>query len=197
MVILTFLFRTVDPPVTTLMILRAAEGYHVRPVRTIPYRLIPQYVKTSVVFLEDHDFWHHHGIAPGALKEAWQADLEAGKLERGGSTITQQLARTLFLYPHRTFLRKILEAGTSLILESILDKRRILELYLNEIEWGPGVFGIEAGARYQFGTGVRKLSDDQQARLLAIITNPLVFSVKNFAHNRGMAARYWALIEGP
>src|SRR6185369_5627276 len=115
--------------------------------------------------------------------------------ERGGSTITQQLARNLFLWPDRMYLRKLLEAGTALILETFLTKERILQLYLNHIEWGPGIFGLEAGARYQFGTGVRNLDVEQISRLEAIITNPVKYSVKTYDHNRGMTARYDALME--
>jgi monofunctional biosynthetic peptidoglycan transglycosylase len=126
----------------------------------------------------------------GAVREAWQANEKAGRVERGGSTITQQLARNLFLFPDRMYLRKALEAGTAVILETVLPKQRILELYLNHIEWGPGIFGIEAGSRYQFGTGVRNLDLDQIARLEAIVTNPVAYSVRNLSRNRGMLARY-------
>jgi len=82
-----------------------------------------------------------------------------------------------------------------LILELLLTKQRILELYLNHIEWGPGVFGIDAGARYQFGTGVRNLDTEQIARLEVIITNPVAYTVKSFSRNRGMEARYEALAD--
>lgn len=193
--ILTLVYIKVDPPVSTLMVLRSLQGVKVSPSRPLPLARIPSYAKRGIVYLEDHAFWTHHGLVWGAIREAWEANLEAGKLERGGSTITQQLARTLFLFPDRMYLRKALEAGTAVLMELILSKDRILELYLNNIEWGPGIFGIEAGARYQFGTGVRNLTTEQMARLEAIITNPVVFSVKTYEHNRGMAARYRALMD--
>lgn len=193
-VVLTLVYAHVDPPVTALMVLRSLQGTPVHPARPLALEKIPSYAKRGVVYLEDHNFWTHNGIVPGAIREAYEANQRVGKVAYGGSTITQQLARNLFLFPERMYLRKALEAGTALILEAFLSKERILELYLNHIEWGPGVFGIEAGARYQFGTGVRNLTKDQLARLEAIITNPLIFTVKTFAKNRGMAARYQALI---
>lgn len=188
--LVTILLIWIDPPVTGLMILRSWEGVKVQPSRPLPFTKIPSFARRGIIYLEDHEFWTHSGIVWGAVREAWEANEKAGRVERGGSTITQQLARNLFLFPDRMYLRKALEAGTAFILEAVLSKQRILELYLNHIEWGPGVFGIEAGARYQFGTGVRNLDVDQIARLEAIITNPLMFSVKTLSHNRGMEARY-------
>ncbi len=192
-IVLTLVYRWVDPPVTALMLLRKFEGVKVAPAHPLPYEKIPNFAKKAVVYLEDHEFWTHHGVIFGAIREAWEANQRAGKVERGGSTITQQLARNLFLIPERLYLRKALEAATALILELLLTKQRILELYLNHIEWGPGVFGIEAGARYQFGTGVRNLDVDQLSRLEVIITNPITYNVKTFSRNRGMEARYEAL----
>lgn len=188
--LLSVLLIWIDPPVTGLMILRSWEGVKVQPARPLPYARIPSFARRGIIYLEDHAFWTHSGIVWGAVREAWEANEKAGRVERGGSTITQQLARNLFLFPDRMYSRKALEAGTALILETVLSKQRILELYLNHIEWGPGVFGIEAGARYQFGTGVRNLDADQIARLEAIITNPVAFSVKTLWRNRGMEARY-------
>ncbi len=192
--LVTVLLTWVDPPVTGLMILRSWEGVSVQPARPLPYARIPSLARRGIVYLEDHAFWTHYGIVWGAVREAWEANERAGRVERGGSTITQQLARNLFLFPDKMYLRKALEAGTALILETVLSKQRILELYLNHIEWGPGVFGIEAGARYQFGTGVRNLDAEQIARLEAIITNPVAFSVRTLSHNRGMEARYEDLV---
>ncbi len=194
-VVLTLIYRQIDPPVTALMVLRRLEGVQVTPARPLAYERIPSFAKKGIVFLEDHEFWTHHGLVWGAIREAWEANQKAKRVERGGSTITQQLARNLFLFPERLYLRKVLEAGTALVLETLLTKQRILELYLNHIEWGPGVFGIEAGARYNFGTGVRNLTADQIARLEAIITNPVKYNVTNFYRHRGMVARYESLVE--
>lgn len=192
--ILILVYSKVDPPVSTLMVWRSLQGVKVAPSQPLTLARIPSFAKKGVVYLEDHAFWTHHGIVLGAIREAWEANQKSGKLERGGSTITQQLARTLFLFPERMYLRKALEACTAVLMEAFLSKERILELYLNSIEWGPGVFGIEAGSRYHFGIGIRKLNDEQIARLEAIITNPIAFDVKTLWKNRGMAARYAALV---
>lgn len=193
--VLTVLYIQMDPPVSSLMVLRSVQGVKVQPSRPLPLSQIPPFARKAIVYLEDHAFWEHRGIVWGAIREAWEANQEAGRPERGGSTITQQLARTLFLFPERMYLRKALEAGTALILEAILTKERIMELYFNNIEWGPGIFGIEAGARYHFGVGVRELNREKLSRLEAIITNPVAFDVKTFTQNRGMKARYRALME--
>lgn len=193
-IVLTLVYIKVDPPVSTLMVVRALGGTKITPPQPVAYNKIPGFAKRGIVFLEDHDFWTHHGLVLEAIEDAYRANQKAGRVTHGGSTITQQLARTLFLFPNRMYLRKGLEAGTALILETFLSKERILELYLNNIEWGPGVFGIEAGARYHFGTGVRNLTKEQLARLEAIVTNPIVFSVKTYYKNPGMAARYEALL---
>lgn len=193
-VVLTLVYTKVDPPVSTLMVVRALGGTKITPPKPLPYAKIPGFAKRGIVFLEDHEFWTHHGVVLEAIQDAYAANQRAGRVTHGGSTITQQLARTLFLFPERMYVRKALEAGTALILETLLPKERILELYLNNIEWGPGVFGIEAGAQYHFGTGVRNLTKEQLARLEAIVTNPLAFSVKTYYKNGGMAARYEALM---
>ncbi len=192
--VLTLIYIKVDPPLSTLMVWRAAQGVKITPPRPLPLVKIPSFAKKGIVYLEDHNFWTHHGIVLGAIREAWEANQRTGTTAYGGSTITQQLARTLFLFPEKLYTRKALEAGTALILELLLSKERILELYLNNIEWGPGVFGIEAGARHHFGTGVRNLTKEQIARLEAIVTNPVSFNVKTYVRNRGMTARYEALM---
>lgn len=187
-------FNFYNPPANTLMVLRSFQKTRIKPETFIPYKQIPLYSRQGILYLEDHNFWTHKGIVLGAIREAYEANQRAGYTAYGGSTITQQLARTFFLIPNKNYVRKYLEAGTALIMEQCLSKERILELYLNNIEWGPGVFGIEAGAKYHFGVSVRKLTEEQQARLLAIITNPLKYNVKTFYKNRGMEARYEALM---
>ncbi|MEI8095384.1 MAG: monofunctional biosynthetic peptidoglycan transglycosylase [Spirochaetales bacterium] len=187
-------FVWVNPGVSTLMVRRATQGTEIRTPRFVPLAQLPSYARTGILYLEDHNFYTHWGIVWGAIQEAWAANQRLGYEAYGGSTITQQLARTLFLTPDKNWIRKGSEAVIALMLEAVLSKDRILELYLNSIEWGPGVFGIEAAARYHYGTGVRNLDKEQLARLLAIVTSPVRFSVKTFAKNPGMVARYRALI---
>jgi len=190
-------FVWVDPPASSLMLYRTLQGRHVVAPRPLALKLIPGYARSGIIYLEDHNFRTHFGIVWGAIVEAWDANQRLGYEAYGGSTITQQLARTLFLIPEKNWVRKGAEAMIAVLLEVVLSKDRILELYLNNIEWGPGVFGIEAGSRYQFGTGVRNLSKEQLARLLAIITSPVKYSVKTYSRNPGMSARYKALMGKP
>lgn len=192
--VLTLVYAVAEPPVSTLMVWRALQGTAVKPTQPLTYTKIPSFAKRGVIYLEDHLFWTHNGLVWEAIQKAYETNQKVGKVAYGGSTITQQLARTLFLFPERMYLRKGLEAGTALILETVLSKERILELYLNNIEWGPGIFGIEAAARYHYGTGARNLNKEQLSRLLAIVTNPVAFNVKTYYKNRGMAARYEALV---
>lgn len=193
--LLCLLYTFINPPLTTLMIQRATQGTAIKQPRFIPLSKIPKYVQNSMLYLEDHSFWEHHGIMPGAIREAFETNQRLGYPLYGGSTVTQQLARSLFLTPDKSYIRKYLEAGTALIMEAVLGKKRILELYLNYIEWGPGVFGVETGARYHYGSSVRDLEKEQFFRMAAIITNPLRFNVKTLYNSRGMTARYEALVE--
>lgn len=191
----SFISRWVTPPVSTLMVYRSLQKTAVKPAVPLPLKQIPLFSRQGILFLEDHNFWTHHGLVFGAIREAYEANQRVGYPAYGGSTVTQQLSRTLFLVPNKNYTRKYLEAGTALIMEVCLPKDRILELYLNSIEWGPGTFGIEAGSKYHYGAGVRQLGDEQQSRLLAIITNPLRYNVKTYYKNRGMEARYQALLD--
>jgi monofunctional biosynthetic peptidoglycan transglycosylase len=187
-------FVWVNPPVNSLMALRALDGAKITAPRFVPLNQIPKFVRTGILYLEDHNFYTHHGIVLGAIRDAWEANQRLGYEAYGGSTITQQLARTLFLSTSKNWLRKGAEAGITLLMEAVLSKDRILELYLNNIEWGPGVFGIEAAARHHFGTGVRNLDPEQMSRLLAIVTSPVKYTVKTYSKNPGMVARYQALM---
>jgi monofunctional biosynthetic peptidoglycan transglycosylase len=135
-------------------------------------------VVRAVVASEDAKFCDHRGIDWGSLNEAI-ADAQDGEVSGGGSTITQQLAKNLFLWPGRSFIRKGLEVPLALWIDFMLPKRRIMELYLNVAEWGPsGQFGIEAGARHAFGKPAAQLSAAEAARLAAILPNPVTRSAR-------------------
>ena len=138
----------------------------------IPADQIPRVMKMAVVAAEDDRFYQHHGFDWEAMKKAQAKNEKAGKIRRGGSTITQQLAKNLYLSPSRSYWRKGREAFITVLMERLLPKDRILELYLNLIEFGPGVFGVEEAARYHFRLSARQLSLDQAARLAAIIPSP-------------------------
>ncbi len=138
----------------------------------VPYEHISRHLKRALVAAEDARFVDHQGFDWDGIQNAWHKNLRQGRIVAGGSTISQQLAKNLFLSEARTPWRKAHEALLTLMLESVLDKRRILEIYLNVIEWGQGLFGAEAAARYYYGVSVAQLSAPQAARLAAMVTNP-------------------------
>jgi monofunctional biosynthetic peptidoglycan transglycosylase len=140
--------------------------------RWVPYENISVHLKRAVVAAEDAKFVEHEGFDWEALQKAYEKNLKKGKVVAGGSTISQQLAKNLFLSSRRTPWRKAQEAVITLMLEAVMSKRRILEIYLNVIEWGEGVFGAEAAARHYFGQSAQALGPVQAARLAAMVPNP-------------------------
>jgi len=138
----------------------------------VPYARISGHLKRAVVAAEDAKFLDHEGFDWEAIQKAMQKNEERGKVVAGASTITQQLAKNLFLSGSRSWLRKGQEAAITWMMERTLSKRRILELYLNVAEWGEGIFGAEAAARHHFGVPAAALSPDQAAWLAAILPSP-------------------------
>jgi monofunctional biosynthetic peptidoglycan transglycosylase len=138
----------------------------------VPYARIAMPLKRAMIAAEDAKFVDHEGFDWDGIAEALEKNQRKGRVVAGGSTITQQLAKNLFLSPARSWLRKAEEAVITLMLEALLDKRRIFELYLNVIEWGNGVFGAEAAARRYFGESASQLANEQAARLAAMAPNP-------------------------
>jgi monofunctional biosynthetic peptidoglycan transglycosylase len=138
----------------------------------VPYERISSHVKRAVVAAEDAKFVDHEGFDWDGIQKALEKNERRGRIVAGGSTITQQLAKNLFLTPQRSWLRKGQEVVITLMLEALLDKRRILEIYLNVIELGNGVFGVEAASRRYFGVAASQLSAEQAARLAAMAPNP-------------------------
>lgn len=140
--------------------------------RWVPYAKISANLKRAVIAAEDYKFLDHEGFDWEGIQDAMERNLRRGRIVAGGSTISQQLAKNLFLSSRKTPWRKAEEAVITLMLEAVMSKRRILEIYLNVIEWGNGVFGAAAAARYYYRTPVGALSPDQAARLAAMIPNP-------------------------
>jgi monofunctional biosynthetic peptidoglycan transglycosylase len=138
----------------------------------VPYSRIASSLKRAMIAAEDARFVDHEGFDWEGIQRALEKNERRGRIVAGGSTISQQLAKNLFLSPERSYWRKAEEAVITLMLEAILDKRRIFELYLNVIEWGNGVFGADAAARRYFGVGAASLSAEQAARLAAMAPNP-------------------------
>jgi monofunctional biosynthetic peptidoglycan transglycosylase len=172
---------TTNPKSTAFMELRAqeaaAQGKRVRRVQVwIPYTRISQNLKRAVLVAEDDAFWEHEGIDVEQIRRSIEIDLAKGAAIRGASTITQQLAKNLYLSPSRNPLRKLRELIITRRLEAALPKARILELYLNLIEWGDGIWGAEAAARTYFQTSAASLSREQAALLAGAIINPRVLN---------------------
>jgi monofunctional biosynthetic peptidoglycan transglycosylase len=138
----------------------------------VPYERISPHLKRAIVAAEDAKFAEHEGFDWEAIEKALEKNRQKGKVVRGGSTISQQLAKNLFLSGNRTAWRKGQEAIITVMIEQVMDKRRILEVYLNVIEWGDGVFGAEAAARHYFGAGAASLGPESAARLAAMVPNP-------------------------
>jgi monofunctional glycosyltransferase len=144
---------------------------HVRH-RWVPYESISIHLKRAVITSEDARFAEHEGVDWDAIEKAYKENLKRGRPARGGSTITQQLAKNLFLSPDRSYVRKGQELAITYMIEALWDKRRILEVYLNVVEWGEGVFGAEAAARHYYGVPAARLGAEQAARLAAYLPNP-------------------------
>lgn len=138
----------------------------------VPLSSISPILREYVVALEDAQFYSHNGIDTGALFDAFKHDLKVGKFARGGSTITQQLVKNLYLTKEKTISRKVQEVSLSLDLEKNLSKKEILELYLNTIEWGPGVYGAEAASRLYFEKHANEISEFEAWMLALMIPNP-------------------------
>ena len=170
-------YRVIDP-VSTPMLWRWATGQRVQRM-VVPLDRIAPVLPLTVILAEDAGFCRNRGIDLGAIREALQQSDDDLADSRGASTITQQVAKNLFLWPGRSVVRKVLELPLALWLNLVLPKRRVIEIYLNIAEWGPnGEFGAEAGARWAFGIPARDLSPVQAAELTAILPNPIERSAR-------------------
>jgi len=171
------MMKWVDPPTTGVQIQRYVEAkIDGKPYRKkIVFKPISQIsiqLQHAVIASEDERFYTHHGVDWEETKKVAAASEETGKLGRGASTITQQLVKNLFFTTHRNPLRKAFEYTLAPLADTILGKRRELELYLNVVEWGPGVWGAEAAAQYHYHTTAAKLDREQAARLAACLPAP-------------------------
>jgi monofunctional biosynthetic peptidoglycan transglycosylase len=171
-ILLVALYRVMPPPATPLMLLRAAQGHGMtktwRPLADISPHLV-----RAVIAGEDAKFCQHHGFDWDAIEAAWQ-HYESGRGRLvGASTISMQTAKNLFLWPGRDWPRKALEAWFTVWIETFWSKRRIIEVYLNVVEWGPGIYGAEAAARHYFDRPAASLTAPEAARLAAVIPDPL------------------------
>ncbi|MFT3996336.1 MAG: monofunctional biosynthetic peptidoglycan transglycosylase [Asticcacaulis sp.] len=163
--------RFVPVPITFLMIQRIFEGkgYH---HEWVPSSRISDNLKVAVIAAEDAKFCTHYGFDMNAIEKAQRSNAR-GKKVRGGSTISQQTAKNAFLWPQRSWVRKGVEAYYTLLIETLWPKERIMEVYLNSAEWGPGIYGAEAASQYWFGKSAADLSAAEASRLAAILPSPL------------------------
>ena len=169
--------RWIDPPTTAVHIERRLQAwihgtpYHER-YTFVPLSQISPNFQHAVIAAEDGRFYQHHGFDWHAIQVDAEEDLDGGRV-RGGSTLTQQLVKNLFFGTGRSIVRKGVETTLVPVAELVLGKQRILELYLNVVEWGPGVYGAEAACRYHYGTGARSIGRQEAAQLAAVLPAPL------------------------
>jgi monofunctional biosynthetic peptidoglycan transglycosylase len=164
--------RFLPPPVTSLMLIRLVEG-HELDYRWRGLQDISPTLAQAAIASEDARFCLHHGFDFTAMEKAYaHNERRPGKI-RGGSTISQQTAKNVFLWPDRSYVRKGLEAYFTVLTEALWGKRRIMEVYLNVVEWGPGFYGAEAASQHNFGHSARHLTTSEAAHLVAILPSPL------------------------
>lgn len=188
-------YKFVNPPFTVLMPYRAlGYGWKLEKPKPLPLKKIPLYVRSMLISVEDGKFYSHHGLDFEAFKRAKEINDKLGKPLYGGSTLTMQVARTLFLVPEKSYVRKYFEIITALELELILSKDRILELYFGYAEWGRGIFGIEAAARHWYSKGLASLTKDQAARLIALLSSPIKYSPETLYKSGILRERYAYLV---
>ena len=174
-VFLVVVYREVPPPVTPLMLIRLVEGHGIskswRPLSEISPNLAH-----AAMAGEDAKFCEHHGFDWEAIDAAWHRYEEGARRLRGASTISMQTAKNVFLWPGRDWIRKGLEAYFTVLIELAWGKERIMEIYLNVVEWGPGIYGAEAASQFYFHKPARALTVEEAVRLAAILPDPLKWS---------------------
>jgi monofunctional glycosyltransferase len=164
-------------------------GQSRHPLIAVTLDEVPLLLLHTLVIVEDPRFAVHRGVDFGSIRFALALNRRHGRKLYGGSTITQQLSRTLFLFPRKLYLRKLLEMQAAVVLEAILPKERILELYINYAEWGPGVYGIGAASHYHYGKDSASLSPSEIADLLTILAGPLRFTPESIDQSAMLTAR--------
>lgn len=175
----------VNPGTTRFMEIRLGELQEKQPdarlkKEWVPYERISIHLKRAIIASEDAKFVDHEGFDWDGIQKAMEKNQKKKRLVAGGSTITQQLAKNLFLTPTKSYFRKFEEAIITLMLESLWSKQRIFEVYMNVIEWGSGVFGAEAAARHYYNISAAQLGPEQAARLAGMVPNP-----RYYEKNRG------------
>lgn len=178
-------------PVTTLQLYRAGfNPARVQRVQPIVRKEIPDIFIHDLLNAEDGRFYEHYGFDWKAIQRAMELNKQMGYSAYGGSTLTQQLARTLFLTPHKTYFRKYVELIIAVEMDLLLSKDRMIELYLTHAEWGDGVFGVKNASEHYYRKSFKRLSADQRIRLITILASPIKYNPDNFYKNRLLRRRY-------
>lgn len=192
------IWRVSEPGPTQFMKIRLAELRQKNPNARlqqswIPYSRISPNLKKALIAAEDSKFMQHQGFDFEGIQKAFEKNEKRGRIAAGGSTITQQLAKNLFLWPEKSLLRKGEEALITLMIEGTWSKRRILEVYMNEIEWGTGIFGAEAASRHYFGVSAAELNEYQAAMLASMVPSPQYYDRKG--ETEGLARQTEVILE--
>ncbi|MGI9143612.1 MAG: monofunctional biosynthetic peptidoglycan transglycosylase [Fluviibacter sp.] len=191
-------WKVYEPGPTQFMKIRLAEQQKKNPGAKlqqtwVSYGFISPNLKRALIAAEDSKFMQHNGFDLDGIQKAFAKNEKRGRITAGGSTISQQLAKNLFLWPEKSFIRKGEEALITLMIESTWSKRRILEVYMNEIEWGTGIFGAEAASRHYFGISANELNEYQAAMLASMVPSPQYYDRKG--ETEGLARQTEVILE--
>lgn len=188
---LCLLYNFINPPLTPLMIQRyLLRGYPLHKRYYLKLEKIPRSTQRMLIAIEDGNFYRHFGFEWDMVRKAYEKNQRAGKIKFGASTISNQLARTMFLTTDRNYLRKYLEVQITVIMEICMTKDRMLELYLNYVEWGKGIYGIDTASREYYGKSAQYISRTQSMKLISVLTNPIKYNPRNFERSRSARQRF-------
>ncbi|MGB0984627.1 MAG: biosynthetic peptidoglycan transglycosylase [Saprospiraceae bacterium] len=180
-----------NPPIAAIQLYRASfNPSKISRPTSIKMEEIPKIFIHDLLNAEDGHFYEHWGFDYAAIQRAQELNEQMGYRAYGASTISQQLARTLFLFPNKTYFRKYLELLIALEMDLILSKDRILELYLTYAEWGTDIYGVKDASRFYYKKSFSKISADQRMKLLTILASPIKYNPSNFYKNRLLRKRY-------
>jgi len=190
----SLLYNFINPLFTPLMLQRyLLRGYPIHKRYYLSLDKIPKSSQNMLIALEDGNFYQHFGFEWKMVKEAYKKNQHSGRIRFGASTLSNQLARTIFLTTDRNYLRKYLEIQATVIMEICMTKKRMLELYFNYVEWGKGIYGYDTAARYYYGTSCHNLNRNQAMCLISILTNPIKYTPQTYYRSPSARQRYTML----
>lgn len=172
------IYKWVNPPITPLMLIRKFEGNSITK-DWVPISEMSAYLPQAAIVAEDDEFMNHYGFDIDAMQQAYKKNKRQSAKIRGGSTISQQTAKNVFLWPYRDYLRKTIEAWFTVLIELFWGKERIMEVYLNVVEMGKGIYGVEAASQKYFHKHAKNLNKNQAVSLIAVLPNPRTYKVIN------------------